>query len=80
MRWELFGFGLAFVVVGVALAANVKGLATRYFTMPADVAALVSRYRHVSADRERDAVRTARLIGVLLTAAGLGMTVSAWWR
>ncbi len=77
MQWELFVFGLAFVAVGVALAANVKGIATRYFTMPSNMAALVSQYRHVSADRERDAVRTARLVGILLAVAGLGMTLSA---
>lgn len=77
MQWELFGFGLTFVAVGVALAANVRGVATRYFTMSSDVAALVSQFRQMSADRERDAVRTARLVGVLLVVAGLGMTVSA---
>ncbi|MEV4141569.1 hypothetical protein AB0J72_56615 [Dactylosporangium sp. NPDC049742] len=80
MDWELFGFGLAFVVAGAALATNVRGLATRCLTMPADVAALVSQYRQVSADRERDAVRTARLTGIVLTVFGVGMTVSAWWR
>ena len=77
MQWELFVFGLAFVAVGVALATNVRGVATRYFTMPPDTAALVSQFRQVSADRERDAVRTVRLVGILLAVAGLAMTVSA---
>ena len=77
MQWELFVFGLAFVAVGVALATNFRGVAIRYLTMSSDAAALVSRFRHVSADRERDAVRTARLVGILLTGAGLGMTVTA---
>jgi hypothetical protein len=80
MQWELFGFGLVFVVVGVALVTNVGGFVARCFTMPSDVAALVSQFRQVSADPERDAVRTARLAGILLAGAGLGMTVSALWR
>ncbi|MDG6107210.1 hypothetical protein Daura_31415 [Dactylosporangium aurantiacum] len=80
MQWELFGFGLVFVVVGVALATNAGGIVTRCVTVPPDLAASVSRFRPASADRERDAVRTARLIGILAAVAGLGMTVSVLWR
>ncbi|WP_327002788.1 hypothetical protein OHA72_48130 [Dactylosporangium sp. NBC_01737] len=80
MQWELFGFGLAFVVTGVALATNVGGVVTRCVTMPSDLAASVSRFRQVPADRERDVVRTARLVGILAAVAGLAMTVSVLWR
>ncbi len=79
MPWEMFGFGLTFVVVGAALATNVRGVVTRYFTMPSDAAELVSQYRQVPADPERDAVRTARSVGILLGVTGLAMTVSALW-
>ena len=80
MQWELFGFGLAFVAVGVALATNLGGIVTRCVTMPPDLAASVSRFRQASGDRERDAVRTARLAGVLAAVAGLAMTVIVLWR
>lgn len=80
MQWELFGFGLVFVIVGVTLATNVGGIVTRCITMPPDLAASVGRFRQASADRERDIIRTVRLVGILATVAGLGMAVSALWR